>query len=74
MALQDVNWGGVILGAAAVTGAVAAFASTAPTAVVLGAAALAGGVLGHWTTKITAEVAARLSDSVTAIAHKGYSV
>ncbi len=73
MAFEDVNWGGVILGAAIITSATAILAANAVAAApaaVLGAAALGGGVIGHWTTKAIAEVAGRLSDSVTAIAHR----
>lgn len=82
MALQDINWGAVIIGAAAIT-AIAAVAMTpagffglelAGTALASGGgqaatfvgASLAGGVLGHWTTKVTE----RLQDSAVALVHR----
>ena len=79
MALQDINWGAVIIGAAAVTGLAAAamipVASgglgfltvlAADKGVALVGAALAGGVLGHWTTK----VAERAQDATVALVHR----
>lgn len=74
MAFEDVNFGGVLIGAAAVTGLVAA-AMTAPIlgislaaanpTIAYAAAASAGGVLGHWATKVTEDVIYRVQKSAT---------
>ncbi len=71
MALQDVNWGSVIIGAAAITALVA---SSAEVATIIGGSkaltaigsAIAGGVVGHWASKF----AERMQDATVALVHR----
>lgn len=81
MSLKDINWGGVILGALAVTGIVgfamatggagasllAAFeGQTALAAATLSGAAVAGGVLGN----IISKACARVQDAATTLVQR----
>lgn len=73
MALRDVNWGGVVLGAAAVTaitalalapgGALAASALAANSAATLTGAAVTGGIAGN----MVSNLGHRVQDSATTL-------
>lgn len=72
MALRDVNWGAVVLGAAAVTAFVAIAPVAAPlmtalgTAGAVGAAAVTGGVAGEMVSKLFN----RTRDATEALVHR----
>lgn len=64
MALQDINWGFALIGAAAVTGVVAATYTTA--VLPLAAAAVVGAGLGQWANNVIE----RTQDAAVALVHR----